>query len=51
MSREDEIADVVDEIADEANPSLIVSEAERLGLTPDELINRVARELKVRVTP
>lgn len=50
MSREHEedIIEVVDEIADQADPARIASEAERLGITTDDLIDRVAFELKVR---
>lgn len=45
----DDITDVVDEIADEIDPARIEREAIRLGIDPHELIDRVATELKARV--
>jgi hypothetical protein len=47
--REQEIMDVVDEFADALNPPVVESEAERLGLTVEELLRRVVAEVQERL--
>jgi hypothetical protein len=49
MSTESDIIEVVDEIVDDMNPPRIESEAERLGLTPEELLARVTAEALSRL--
>lgn len=49
MSNEDQITEVVDEIVDDLDPVRIENEAERLGITSQVLIDRVANEAKIRV--
>jgi hypothetical protein len=46
---EEDIVEVVDEIADDVDPPRIEREADRLGLTPDELLNRVVTEVMTRL--
>lgn len=47
---EDDIVEVVDEIADEVNPDRIDREARRLGISTDELLDRVVVEIKARLS-
>jgi hypothetical protein len=49
MTREEEIAQVVDEFVDDLNVSSVESEASRLGMSTQELINEIAEEAKRRV--
>ena len=49
MASDNDIVEIVDEIVDDIDPRTIEREAERLGLTTDELINRVVTELKSRI--
>jgi hypothetical protein len=49
MPAEQDIIDTVDEIVDDIDPVRIEREADRLGLSTDELIERVLHQLKTRV--
>lgn len=49
MSEQDDIAEVVDEITDDVDPSRVENEAVRLGISPHELIDRVRTEVLVRI--
>jgi hypothetical protein len=49
MDREQEISEVVDEFADELDPIRIRSEAERLGITAESLLDRIVTETKTRI--
>lgn len=49
MSVEDDIVEVVDEFADALDPSRVEREAERLGLTVAELLDRIVTEVKARL--
>lgn len=44
-----EIEQVVDEIVDDIKPDDLAEEAEKLGLTADELLNRVVTEVRARL--
>jgi hypothetical protein len=44
----DDLSEVVDEIVDDMDPLRLENEAERLGVTVVELIDRVAVEAKAR---
>jgi hypothetical protein len=46
---DDEIVEIVDEIADELNPHFIYAEAKRLGLSMEDLLERVTVEVRARV--
>lgn len=46
---EDDVSEVVDELADELDPARVEREAERLGVTVDELLQRVVTEVKARL--
>lgn len=50
MSRQDEIIETVDELADAISPDRVEAEADRLEMTPRELMTRVADEVVVRLT-
>lgn len=45
----DDISEVVDELADELNPPRVEREAERLGISVDELLQRVVTEVTARL--
>jgi hypothetical protein len=47
---ENDIVEVVDEIVDDMDPTRVESEAERLGITTDNLIDRCVHEMKSRLT-
>jgi len=49
MPDEQDVVDVVDEIVDDIDPSRFMREAAKLGLTVEELIGRVANELRARI--
>lgn len=49
MTIEDEIIEVVDEIADDINPERIDREAERLEITAADLMDRVRQEVLSRI--
>jgi hypothetical protein len=49
MTTEDDIAEVVDEIADDVNPPRLAGEAERLGITAEELLAKVTVEVLSRL--
>jgi hypothetical protein len=46
---ENDIVEVVDEIVDDVDPSRIEREAERLGISKDELMSRILNELRARL--
>lgn len=46
---EDDVSEVVDEFTDELNPPRIESEADRLGISVDELLQRIVTEVKARI--
>lgn len=48
MSEQD-LLEIVDEMADTLDPTRVEAEAERFGITPEDLIDRVAHELKSRL--
>lgn len=50
MSEQD-ILEVVDEFVDNLDPSRLESEAERLGITVEVLLERIVNEAKVRIDP
>lgn len=47
----DDISEIVDEIADDVDPVRIEREAERLGLKPEQLLDRVVNEVMARIEP
>jgi hypothetical protein len=49
MTTEDDITEVVDEIADDIDPPRLEREAERLGITADTLLARVTVEVLTRL--
>lgn len=49
MASSQDILEVVDEIADDADPIRIENEAERLGLPVDKLLEMVVNEIKARI--
>jgi len=49
MTEQSEIAEVVDEIVDDLDPPRIEREADRFGMTTDQLIVRVIKELNDRL--
>lgn len=49
MAKQQDIIEVVDEFADAINPDRVLDEAERLGLTVEELMERVKVEVMTRV--
>jgi hypothetical protein len=49
MSNDDEISEIVDEIVDEMNPVRVEREAERLGITVDDLLARIVTEMNARL--
>jgi hypothetical protein len=50
MDNEDDVAEVVDEMADELDPVHVLSEANRLGVSVDDLLDRVVAEVKARLS-
>lgn len=46
---ENDIVEVVDEIVDDIDPPNIKREAERLGISTDELLDRIVVEVKARL--
>lgn len=48
MSEQD-VLEVVDEIADDVDPTRVEDAADRLGLTVDYLLGRVVSEVKTRI--
>jgi len=49
MSNEADITEVVDELTDELDPIRIENEAERLGITAEELLHRITKETLSRL--
>lgn len=47
---EDDTSEVVDEIADDLNTERIQREAQRLGISEEELLDRVVVEAKARLS-
>ena len=50
MPNEQDVLEVVDEITDDLDPNRIEDEAERLGIEPLALLDRVFTEAKARLT-
>lgn len=50
MNNEEDIIEVVDEIADDIDPPRIEREANRLGITVEELLERVKKEILTRLS-
>lgn len=46
---EQDILEVVDEFTDELRPERIEDEADRLGITVDNLLERIVKETKARL--
>jgi hypothetical protein len=49
MTNEGDIVEVVDEFVDNLDPPQIASEAERLQITVDGLLDRIIHEVKARL--
>ena len=50
MSNETDIVEAVDEIVDDLDVDRLEDEAERLGITPADLLKRVVSETQARLT-
>ena len=49
MTTDDDVVEIVDELVDELDPVRVEREAERLGLSVDELLARIVAETKDRI--
>jgi uncharacterized protein YidB (DUF937 family) len=49
MSNENDIVNAVDEIVDNLDPDDVEREARRLGISTDELLDRITVEIKARL--
>jgi hypothetical protein len=47
--QEQDVLEVVDELADDLDPPRVERRAEQLGLSVDELLGRVVAEVKTRI--
>lgn len=50
MNDENDVAEVVDEIVDDLDPNRLEDEAERLGIKPVDLLERVITEARARLS-
>lgn len=50
-NNEQDISEVVDEFVDELDPTRVEREVERLGLSTEELFDRIVVETKTRLRP